>query len=138
MNYTCLIELEEIKPAIWRRFTFHPDITFHQLHETIQEVMGWYNSHLYEFEINGRRIEMPDEMGDAFSDGAGLDARKEIVGKHLNSKNAVFKYLYDFGDGWVHRVKLEKMDEQSDEPLPVCLEGERACPVEDSGGPWGH
>ncbi|MBD2872270.1 plasmid pRiA4b ORF-3 family protein [Paenibacillus arenilitoris] len=138
MNYICRIELEDIKPAIWRRFSFHPDITFHQLHETIQEVMGWYNSHLYEFEINGHRIEMPDETGYAFSDEVGLNAREEIVSSHLNKKNTVFTYMYDFGDGWSHRIKLEQIDVQSDELTAACLDGERACPVEDVGGPWGH
>ena len=45
---------------------------------------------------------------------------------------------YDFGDGWVHTIRLEKI-ETWDEGTPdaVCLAGRRACPPEDIGGPWG-
>ena len=45
---------------------------------------------------------------------------------------------YDFGDGWVHTIRLEKI-ETWDEVTPdaVCLAGRRACPPEDIGGPWG-
>ena len=49
------------------------------------------------------------------------------------------EYLYDPGDGWYHTVLLEKVLEP--EPamkLPHCLEGKRACPPEDCGGPTGY
>ncbi|MEO8828728.1 plasmid pRiA4b ORF-3 family protein [Lapillicoccus sp.] len=48
-------------------------------------------------------------------------------------------YLYDFADGWEHRVTLESIA-----PLapgarePVCLGGARGCPPEDVGGIRGH
>jgi hypothetical protein len=34
------------------------------------------------------------------------DARKTLI-KALNGKKT-FRYLYDFGDGWDHRIKVEK------------------------------
>jgi len=47
-------------------------------------------------------------------------------------------YEYDFGDGWRHEVAFEGF--RSADPkakYPQCVGGERACPPEDCGGPWG-
>jgi hypothetical protein len=50
-----------------------------------------------------------------------------------------FNYMYDFGDGWEHRVVVEKLLPASDDRLvPSCIGGRRACPPEDCGGPWGY
>ncbi len=43
-----------------------------------------------------------------------------------------------FGDSWEHSVVLEKILPSSEHPTPYCLGGKRACPPEDSGGPWGY
>jgi hypothetical protein len=48
-------------------------------------------------------------------------------------------YEYDFGDGWNHRISVERVLPESDPSRPiVCLEGERACPPEDCGGFHGY
>ena len=48
-------------------------------------------------------------------------------------------YLYDFGDGWEHRVTLESMAPLAlNDREPRCLGGARACPAEDVGGIGGH
>jgi hypothetical protein len=59
MNYVCKIVLEDVEPAIWRTFRFNPDITFYELHEIIQIVMGWENCHMYEFTVKGKTIGGP-------------------------------------------------------------------------------
>ncbi|MCX6750801.1 MAG: plasmid pRiA4b ORF-3 family protein, partial [Candidatus Pacearchaeota archaeon] len=56
------ISLKE-KPAIWRRFIVNDFLTFEELHNIIQIVMGWENYHLYEFEINGKKIQCDEEEG---------------------------------------------------------------------------
>lgn len=48
-------------------------------------------------------------------------------------------YIYDFGDGWEHRIESEKIlprDENIE--YPICIAGKRACPPEDCGGIWGY
>ncbi len=49
-------------------------------------------------------------------------------------------YEYDFGDGWRHRILLEKtLALIGREPgEPQCLSGEHACPPESCGGPPGY
>ena len=49
------------------------------------------------------------------------------------------KYLYDFGDGWEHSVKIERIaDAVPGLPYPVLLDATGRCPPEDVGGPSGY
>ena len=52
--------------------------------------------------------------------------------------NAI-KYEYDFGDGWEHKIILEKIlpFDQANQSSS-CIKGKRACPPEDCGGIWGY
>ncbi|RPJ08583.1 MAG: plasmid pRiA4b ORF-3 family protein, partial [Deltaproteobacteria bacterium] len=47
---------------------------------------------------------------------------------------------YDFGDSWMHRIKVEKIlgQESSAGDAVKCIDGARACPPEDCGGVWGY
>jgi hypothetical protein len=50
-----------------------------------------------------------------------------------------FRYEYDFGDGWLHQVLVEKvLPPEPGQSYPVCVKGRRACPPEDVGGMWGY
>lgn len=128
------------EPAIWRRIQIE-DCTLDKLHEDIQTSMGWTNSHLHQFEINGERYGDPELIDDGFDDFECVDSTKtmlsEIVPK--SGKRFVFKYEYDFGDGWVHEVLFEGCPSpEKGKKYPICLEGERACPPEDIGGVLGY
>lgn len=67
-----------------------------------------------------------------------VDERRVNLGE-VASAGARFVYLYDFGDGWEHRIEVEDVvahDARS--PYPRCVAGRRARPPEDVGGPWGY
>ena len=50
-----------------------------------------------------------------------------------------FEYKYDFGDCWEHEIQFEgRLRAEENRRYPVCVEGERACPPEDVGGPQGY
>jgi hypothetical protein len=54
-------------------------------------------------------------------------------------QNTNAKYVYDFGDEWEHSIELEDIThDKLTSMYPVCLAGERACPPEDCGGPYGY
>ena len=53
--YQIKITLKGSKPPIWRRFLVPGNITLAKLHDVIQIVMGWYDSHLHAFEVNGEQ-----------------------------------------------------------------------------------
>jgi hypothetical protein len=49
------------------------------------------------------------------------------------------KYLYDFGDGWEHTIKIERLtDPEPGTFYPRLIEAKGRCPPEDIGGPWGY
>ena len=69
-----------------------------------------------------------------------LDGRKATLFDVIEETGAkTLRYLYDFGDGWEHRIKLLKIDDaEPDTVYPVLLEAAGRCPPEDIGGPWGY
>ena len=57
----------------------------------------------------------------------------------MKSEKDSVKYEYDFGDGWEHKIVLEKILPIENEKFsPRCIKGKRACPPEDCGGIWGY
>ncbi len=132
------ISLNEIKPEIWRRFLVRDNIRFDKLHRIIQEIMGWENYHLYEFNISGKQLGVIDS--DALDSNPDLkDSEKIKLFEHINKEKQKFSYLYDFGDSWEHEIVVEKIIEyDKKQKIPVCLEGERACPPEDCGAVSGY
>ena len=129
------ITLVGSKPPIWRKFQLTDDFRFDRFHQLIQLVMGWYNAHLHEFAIADRKIGMVlDDMWDA---EPVEDETKVYLRDVPLKKGDRFNYLYDFGDSWMHELKVEKITEG--EALPVCCtDGANACPPEDCGGIWGY
>jgi hypothetical protein len=131
----CQIGLIDSEPLIWRRFCISERASLARLHTVIQVVMGWKNQHSYEFRLaNDRYTDATVSTADQYQDATaytladcGLQPGSQLL------------YLYDFGDGWLHRVVVEARSPLSPEsPLPVCLDGEQACPPENSGGVWGY
>jgi hypothetical protein len=134
------ITLLDLKPPIWRRIQTR-DCTLDKLHEHIQTAMGWTNSHLHQFEINGERYGDLELLDDGFEDFECVDSTRTMVSKILpkTGKRFAFKYEYDFGDGWEHEILFEGGPTlEKGKKYPFCLEGERACPPEDVGGVGGY
>ncbi len=130
------ITLRDTEPEPWRRVRVSAGITLDRLHAVIQCAMGWTDSHLHEFEIHRKRFGMV--LNDPFDDDPPADERKvrliDVAGPRMR-----FIYRYDFGDGWEHEIKIERVLEPSPDPkTPVCLAGEFACPPEDCGGVPGY
>jgi hypothetical protein len=134
--YSLRIELLHIKPFIWRRVWIPSDTVLQRLHKIIQVCMGWEDYHLHEFRIGEQRYAVPSPED---FDRDLKDERGQRLDRLLLPGISEFLYLYDFGDGWEHRIVVE--DQQVPRGLwsyPVCVAGERACPPEDVGGPPGY
>jgi len=128
------IALDGITPKIWRRFLVKDNISFHDLHNIIQLIIGWGSYHLYSFYIKKEEIGMPDpEFRNEL-----LNSKKIKLKDKLSLKQK-FGYVYDFGDNWEHILTVEKILDNKDAALvPACLEGERAGPPEDCGSYPGY
>jgi hypothetical protein len=139
--YQFKITLKGIKPPIWRRIQTK-DCTLDKLHEHIQTAMGWTNSHLHQFEINGVRHGDPDLIYEGWEDEEPpVNSRRLKISKIVpqDGKRFSFDYEYDFGDGWEHEIVFEGcLRAEKGTRFPLCLEGERACPPEDVGGTGGY
>jgi hypothetical protein len=99
--------------------------------------MGWENRHLFEFNINGLRIGEPHEDDEGWG-GKLIDSLTVPLASMIKTTKEKFTYTYDFGDDWVHMIKVEKFlpkDEKVN--YSVCIGGELNCPPEDCGGIWG-
>lgn len=128
------IVLEGITPRIWRRFQVSNGLTFHQLHNVIQAMMGWTNSHLYSFTVDDNKYQ--DDTYDALEKGL-FSSRKQKI-DILKAKQK-FKYTYDFGDNWEHLLVVEKiLPKDASAAYPCCIKGERNCPPEDCGSVPGY
>src|SRR5207249_8405783 len=99
---------------------------------------GLTNSHLYEIRADGVRWSTP--YPDQDWAGEFLDARKARLGDVLEDVGTkTLKYLYDFGDGWEHTIKVERLiDPEPGILYPRLIKAKGRCPPEDVGGPWGY
>ena len=137
--YQLHIALKWIKPPIWRRVQVPSDITLHDLHKIIQTTMNWMNSHLHIF-IVGNTTYGPSQNTLPFSKSIGEKnyEKVKISGVLKKPKDKIY-YEYDFGDSWMHEVKLEKnLEPKPNKQYPVCIKGERGAPPEDCGGIPGY
>ncbi len=132
--YQLKVTLRDIRPPVWRRLLV-PDCSLARLHEAIQVAMGWANYHLYSFEVGDESFTDPRGAAELDMEDAGRARLSDIIPK----EKAKFGYTYDFGDNWDHEVLVEKVLPPGEgQPYPVCVDGRRACPPEDVGGPWGY
>ena len=81
---------------------------------------------------------MPDPDG-GFGDEPH-DAKKATLFGVLEDTGArSIGYLYDFGDGWEHTIKIERIvDAEPGALYPRLIDAVGRCPPEDIGGPWGY
>jgi Plasmid pRiA4b ORF-3-like protein len=130
------IKLDEVEPAVVRRVEVPLTIRLDRLHLVLQAAMGWTNSHLYEIRARDVGWGRPDPH---FGEGP-LDASKARLIDVLEDVGArSLKYLYDFGDGWEHSVRIERIsDAIPGIAYPRLIEATGGCPPEDVGGPWGY
>ena len=129
------ITLRYLTPPIWRRVLVRDDSTLGQLHRFVQCVMGWSGGHMHEFRMPARGFGPPLRKFGYEGEDEDATALREV----LVRKGQMLLYEYDFGDGWLHGIQLEKiLPLEPGQRYPVCLAGARACPPDDCGGPPGY
>ena len=135
--YQFKITLLYTDPTVWRRVQVPESYTFYDLHVAIQDAMGWQDCHLHNFELStsdGKPLLiescfMEPEFGEEF-----IVDTEVPINKYLSLENNTAIYTYDFGDGWRHKIVLEKIQpKETGQKYPVCLDGKLSCPPEDCG-----
>jgi hypothetical protein len=129
------VVLNGIEPPIWRRIHVRSDVTLDIFHRILQIVMGWTGTHLHEYLIGRERIGPMELAPDLFT--ARECARR--LGRVVHAPGDRLHYLYDQGDNWSHDIVLERvLEQEAGVGYPCVVEGARACPPEDCGGPQGY
>ena len=137
------VHLRGTEPPIWRLIDVPAEYRFWDLHVAIQDAMGWLDYHLHEFSIIAPDSRKPVTIGIPASD-FGYDDDDVLrdtecaIADYFRSPGDKATYIYDFGDGWQHRLALSRvLPREPGVRYPVCRDGERACPPEDCGGVGG-
>ena len=132
------IELLYVEPMVWRRVWVPETVKLKKLDRIIQESMGWTNSHLHAFTIDGKRYGSRDQ-DDWGMDSNLLDEKRYAIGDVLGDVGIECSYVYDFGDDWIHRIVVERIEGATSlNNWAMCVAGENACPPENVGGPPGY
>lgn len=133
--YQLKITLRNFSPPIWRRVLVPGEFNLYKLHWVVQVAMGWTNSHLHQFIIDGEHYSIPDP--DDWE--PVIDERRVALSRIAPREKRKFVYEYDFGDSWEHEILVEKiLPLGAGTKYPLCLKGKMACPPEDVGGVWGY
>jgi hypothetical protein len=130
------VVLDHVEPAIWRVFDLPANLRLATLSDTILAAMGWKNSHLHQFKIAEVRISPRFEDDDPFRI---IDEADVFTAAIFHKRGDTCAYQYDFGDWWEHTIQmLDFFPREKGTKYPALIDGARACPPEDFGGPHAY
>jgi hypothetical protein len=133
-EYQVHVQLRDIEPPIWRRLVLPDDLPLPALHGALQYAFNWSGGNLHEFAVGPVCFGEPDpgEGREPIDEkGVRLNQLAPDVGDRI-------LYRYDFGDGWQVDLVVENLWGAEGKRVPRCVEGERAGPLDDCGGPGGY
>ena len=111
-------------PKLYRLIEVSDNCTFDDFHEAIFRAFDRYDSHLYSFFLTGKdttntrviynspEITHPVNVENEFDFGKSKrsSAKTKIRDVGFHEKD-VFHYLFDFGDDWWHRIRVQSISE---------------------------
>lgn len=130
------VTLVGVRPRIWRRIAIAADATFGDLHHAIQVACGWDNDHLFAFRTPSRGVIGGSPLEGPF--GEPVPGADEVGLAGYFAEHDRCEYEYDFGDGWLHDIKLVRRIDEPVDYRQQLLDGARAFPPEDCGGLPGY
>ena len=126
------VTLLHVAPPVWRRLLVPADISLPDLHDVLQQAMGWWDTHGHLFEVDDRVFSPDhDELERA------EDPRRFRLAELAPREGSRFVYEYDLGDGWEHEIVVEAIRAEPSD-VARCIDGSGGCPPEDCGGPRGY
>src|SRR4051812_5277930 len=101
--YQIKISLDRLSPPVWRR-GLTPAVPLELLHFIIHKAMGWDSAHAYQFLVDKKTFVAP-VFADRWS--GEDDGSKVRLSQIVRGWKKKFKYLYDYGDSWLHTIEVE-------------------------------
>lgn len=121
-------------PKLYRVIELSENCTLDELHMAIYGAFERYDPHLYSFFItkadtknvrtiiNAPEITHPQNTEDLMGFGKKKpSATKTKIGSIDLAEKDVFHYLFDFGDDWWHRIRVEKIVESKNNQKRINL-----------------
>ena len=129
------VTLIGIIPLIWRRIQTK-DCNLVELHDLLQVTMGWEFEHLYRFIIGGIKYADLGMASQEDSEDACDTNRAQFSGAEPPTSVPLQVRLWGSMDASIDRGGT--VPPEQGVQYPICVAGQRACPPEDCGGPWGY
>ncbi len=140
-TYVLYASIEQCPVKVFRRIKVPSNLWLGNLGKILITAFGWAGYHLSQFTKGGVDYTSRANIEESFDFGyrRSIDEMTVTVEEVLPQKGSTISFEYDFGDGWIHNVRVSSV---SDEPLlgeDICVtSGKGACPPEDVGGVWGY
>lgn len=134
------IDLVHARPATWRRVELPSTLMLDELHDLLQLLFGWTDTHLHRFALG---TSVWDRDAEAFlcpfdveeGEEEGVPACEVRLDEVLAEVGNVLRYVYDYGDEWSLKLKVERIVPGAAERVRV-VAGRRGAPPDDYGGIW--
>ncbi len=139
-NNSLLIKISLLgtEPLVWRKIVVNSDVPLEYLHNLIQTVMPWMNSHLHKFVCADKEYNYPFSDGD-FDQIDDKDGYADVtLGDLVQNQGDKLTYIYDFGDMWEHRMVVEKVGAPLEDIDAKYMKGKNMAPPDDCGGVGGY
>jgi hypothetical protein len=132
------VDLRGVEPTVRRRFEVPAEMTLADLHEVLQAVFGWDDDHLHSFQAGEKRFGPPSIRGPGL--GPPVTPEEGIkIGTLARQGHQRLRYVYDFGDNWLHDIRvLQRRAAAPERPAPALLHAQGRTPPEDCGGRFGY
>jgi hypothetical protein len=89
--YILTIEMQDITPLVWRRVIMPADATFKRLHDTIQTITNFHDSHLYRFDLPVEENLLITNDPEAYDEHQSYLKNKQLFEKHAEEVPEEFK-----------------------------------------------
>ena len=137
----------------WREILVPASLTFFDLHAVLQECFMWYGEHLFCFCAtfpDGKQVQVEELWGEEpsyheakYEQYMPVEPLPEVRVASETELGDVFpkvrtaRYYYDYGDDWIHDIKLLRTYRSVHVADPQLWDGAGDAPPEDVGGVYG-
>ena len=133
------VTLRDVTPPVWRRVVVSGRHAAVRAVRCARSCDGMAGRPPARFDAGGTIYELPDPEGDGPSRRVTVDERTVTIADVVGVVGAEMRWDYDFGDGWEHDIVVDAVEPADpDVEYPICVDGRRACPPDDCGGPGGY
>ena len=128
------VTLNDVEPRVMRKFIIPAETTFLRLHDTLQFVMGWSDSHLFDFRgtLRSKQLEIvfDEDYYDEFQ--WRLEQYKERIARG--------ETLHEFDERWFNRARETVLKKASSYKLTSYFKnvGDEITYRYDFGDDWEH